>query len=71
VLDLHRLISIDTSGVEALQHLQAALARRQTCIVLVDAGEQPHSLLERAGFLDLIGRDRVHPDLDTALRALA
>jgi sulfate permease, SulP family len=71
LLDLNRLITVDSSGIEALQHLHAALARHGQRIVLVAPNEQPRSLMERAGFLDLIGRDQVHPDLATALRALA
>jgi SulP family sulfate permease len=70
LLDLHRLIAMDSSGVEALQHLHAALSRRGVRIALVDANEQPHSLMERSGLLDLIGRDQVHTDLASALQAL-
>jgi SulP family sulfate permease len=70
LLDLHRLITVDSSGIEAMQHLHAALARRGQRIVLVGPNEQPRSLMERVGFLDLVGRDQVHADLPAALRAL-
>jgi sulfate permease, SulP family len=67
VLELHRLISMDSSGLEALENLHAALQRRGAGLVLADANAQPLSLMRRSGFLDKLGRDRVVRTLDEAL----
>jgi SulP family sulfate permease len=55
VLDLHRLVSMDTSGLDALRQLQHSLRRRGTALVLVRVNEQPLSLIRRSGFADELG----------------
>ncbi len=55
VLDMHRLVSMDTSGLEALRHLQQALRRREVVLVLARMNEQPLSLVRRSGFADELG----------------
>ncbi|HSI61147.1 MAG TPA: SulP family inorganic anion transporter [Ideonella sp.] len=50
VLDLHRLISMDTSGLEAMQHLRHELARHGVTLWLARLNEQPLSLVRRASF---------------------
>lgn len=65
VLDLHRLISMDTSGLEALQHLHHSLARRGCELWLARLNDQPLSLIRRSGFETVLGEDRLvaRPDL--------
>ncbi len=55
VLDMHRLVSMDTSGLEALRQLQQALRRREVALVLARVNEQPLSLVRRSGFADELG----------------
>ncbi len=50
VLDMHRLISMDTSGLEALRQLHRSLQRQGITLTLVDVNEQPRSLIRRSGF---------------------
>jgi SulP family sulfate permease len=50
VFDLHRLVSIDTSGLDALTQLKRTLDRQGVALVLADLNEQPLSLIQRAGF---------------------
>jgi SulP family sulfate permease len=71
VFDLRRLVSLDTSGLEALDHLVAALQRRGLVIRLAEADPQPLSLLERGGLLARIGAGQLHPTLTQALAAAA
>lgn len=70
VLDLHRLISLDTSGLEALELLHAALQRQGVRLVLADLNEQPRSLIERGGLAAALGDGGVAPDLGTAFARL-
>jgi SulP family sulfate permease len=67
VLDMTQLISLDTTGLEALQGLQKQLVRRGGTLLLAGANEQPLSLLRRSGFLDEIGAANALPDLAAAL----
>jgi SulP family sulfate permease len=71
VLEMHRLISIDTSGLEALEQLHRVLKRRDIGLVLANVNEQPLSLIRRSGFEALIGADAIVPNLDEALGKVA
>jgi SulP family sulfate permease len=71
VLDLLQLISLDTTGLEALQGLHRQLARRGGTLILAGPNEQPLSLLRRSGFLDELGADNVVPDYKAALARAA
>ncbi len=59
VLDLHRLISIDTSGLDALEQLHRTLTRSGIRLFLANANEQPRSLMQRSGFEQRFGEDHV------------
>jgi len=61
VLEMHRLISIDTSGIDALQQLHRTLRRGGIALVLANVTEQPLDLIRRSGFADEIGHEHVVP----------
>jgi len=49
-LDARQLISLDTTGLDALEQLHRSLSKRQGRLVLHGLNAQPRSLLERSGF---------------------
>ena len=55
VLEMHRLISMDTSGLDALTQLHRDLQRQGIALVLAEVNEQPRSLIRRSGFEGEIG----------------
>jgi len=67
VFDLALLISLDTTGVEALDGLRRQLGRRDGTLMLAGPHEQPLSMLVRSGFIDRVGADNVVADLGSAL----
>ena len=69
VLDLHRLISMDTSGLEALEQLRRVLAKRGITLRLAAVNEQPRSLMQRAGFAAHVGEAAFSGTLAEALSA--
>ncbi len=69
VLDMHRLISLDTSGLDALEQLLRALQRRQVALILAEVNEQPLSLIRRGGFEVLLGAQNIVPTLVEACAA--
>lgn len=72
VLETSRLISMDTSGLDALVQLQRTLARKQVRLMLCGLNEQPQSLMRRSGRdVDTFGADNVLPDLAAVNAALA
>jgi SulP family sulfate permease len=68
VLDMHRLISLDTSGIEALEQLHRTLHRGGIALVLARVNEQPRSLMRRSGFEERLGAGQI---VDTLAEALA
>lgn len=70
ILEMHKVINVDTTGLDAFESLRAALARRGGRLVLVDLNEQPRSLFARAGFLEELGPGGVCQSLEAALAAL-
>ena len=50
MLDASQLISLDTTGLDALEQLHKALQRRGGQLSMVGLNEQPRSLIERSGF---------------------
>jgi SulP family sulfate permease len=69
VLEAHRLISLDTSGLEALEQLHRNLGRQGVRLLLCELNEQPRSLLHRSGFEASIGAHNVLADLPAAMAA--
>ena len=67
ILDLHHVINIDTTGLDALDVLRRALFRRGARLIVCDVAAQPLSLMRRAGFLRSIGEDNLVADLAVAL----
>jgi sulfate permease, SulP family len=66
VLEMHRLISMDTSGLDALQGLHRTLKRRGVALVLANVNEQPLSLVRRSGFEAQIGAENIVPTVADA-----
>ncbi|MFO1339409.1 MAG: SulP family inorganic anion transporter [Burkholderiaceae bacterium] len=67
VLEMHRLISLDTSGLDALEQLHAALQRRGVALVLANVNEQPLGLVRRSGFEAVLGAANIVPSVADAL----
>jgi SulP family sulfate permease len=69
VLEMHRLVLLDTSGLEALHQLHRTLHKRGTALVLAHVNEQPMSLLRRSGFEAEIGPENIVPTVSAAFDA--
>ncbi|MDY0013621.1 MAG: sulfate permease [Rhodocyclaceae bacterium] len=67
ILDMEKVINIDTTGLEVLQTLQRALQKRGATLILCDLNEQPASLVHRSGFREALGEDSVAGNLTEAL----
>jgi SulP family sulfate permease len=55
VLDMHQLVTMDTSGLDALEQLHRVLHRRGTALRLARVNEQPLGLMQRTGFDAALG----------------
>ena len=63
VLEMHRLVSMDTSGLDALEQLWHALAKREVALVLASVNEQPLGLIRRSGFEAKLGAEHIVPSV--------
>ena len=71
ILDLHKVINLDTTCLDALEALHRSLSRRGAVLVLCDANDQPLSLMRRSGFVTVLGKENLVPDLPAAARRAA
>jgi sulfate permease, SulP family len=71
VLEMHRLISLDTSGLDALEQLHRTLQRQGVALVLASTNEQPLSLMQRSGFAERLGAAHIVPTLAEAMASAA
>jgi len=67
VLEMHRLVLIDTSGLDALMQLQRVLKRQGVLLLLCDLNEQPLDMIRRTEFDALLGSENLLDDLPAAL----
>ena len=61
VLEMHRLVLLDTSGLDALQQLHRTLKKQDIALVMAHVNEQPLSLIRRSGFAAIVGEDAIVP----------
>ena len=66
ILEMHQLINIDTSGIDALKALNKSLKRLNSTLIVCAANAQPASLMARSGFIDEIGEENCLNDLPSA-----
>jgi SulP family sulfate permease len=67
VLEMHRLVLIDESGIDALQQLHRTLARLGIRLLLCDLNPQPLSKVRRSGLEAQVGVENMAADLQDAL----
>jgi SulP family sulfate permease len=67
VLEMHRVISMDTSGLDALEQLHRVLHRQGIVLMLAEVNPQPLGLIRRSGFEAKLGPDCIVPKVSDAL----
>lgn len=67
ILELHQLINMDTTGLDALEMLHKFLQKHESQLILCGLNQQPFSLMQRAGFLKHLGAENHLNDLSLAI----
>jgi SulP family sulfate permease len=67
ILRMRKVVAMDATGLNALEDLHERLSRKGKHLVLSGPHTQPLFLMEKAGFLDRIGRENVCPHIEAAL----
>jgi sulfate permease, SulP family len=68
ILEMHQVINLDTTGLDALESLHTLTQRRGGRLILAGLNEQPLSLVSRSHFNDALGAQNLAPDLQAALQ---
>ncbi len=55
ILEMHQLINLDVTGLDALETVHKTLKRSGGQLILSGANMQPLSLIQRSGFIDRLG----------------
>ncbi|HEX4857927.1 MAG TPA: SulP family inorganic anion transporter [Usitatibacteraceae bacterium] len=67
ILDLEKLINLDTTGMDALDGVLSRAKKCGTRMIITGVNEQPLSLMQRSGFLTRLGEANRFSSFDDAL----
>jgi sulfate permease, SulP family len=67
ILRVRTVLAMDATGLQALEDLHAKLSAKGKHLILSAAHTQPLMVMEKAGFLDRVGRENVCPHIVAAL----
>jgi len=68
ILRMRSVLAMDATGLNALESLLENLRKRDGHMVLVYPHTQPLMMMEKAGFLDVIGRENLCGNMEEAVR---
>jgi SulP family sulfate permease len=67
ILRMRKVLAMDATGLNALEDLHDKLLRRGKHLILSGPHSQPLFVMDKAGFLDRLGRENVCAHIDAAL----
>jgi len=67
ILEMHQVINLDSTGLDAIEALHRVLREEGSQLVLAGLTPQPVSIIHRSGFIRDIGEANLVPDLRAAL----
>ncbi len=67
VLDMQRLVLLDSSGLDALEQMFRTLQRTGIGLVLANVNEQPLTMMRSTGFEAVLGGENIVPTVSAAL----
>jgi len=67
ILRMRKVVAMDATGLNALEDLYERLHRKGKHLLLSAPHTEPLMTMEKAGFLDKLGRENVCPHIDAAL----
>ena len=67
ILGMRKVLAMDATGLNALEDLYERLARRKKHVILSGPHTQPLFMMDKAGFLDRLGRENICANLEDSL----
>ena len=71
VLEMHRLISVGTSGLDTLQQMHRSFKRAGLALVRASVNPQPLGLIRLSGFEAELGAGQIVSTVDAAMLAIS
>lgn len=67
ILELHQLIKLDATGLDALEGIHKSLKRHGSHLLLCGLNRQPYELMQSTGFIHRLGAEHCFANLQSAL----
>ncbi|WP_270744649.1 SulP family inorganic anion transporter [Lactococcus petauri] len=67
ILRMRNVPTMDISGLEALEETFEICKKKKMTLILSHVNEQPYHVMEKAGFIEKIGRDNICKNIDASL----
>lgn len=67
ILRMRNVPMMDISGLEALEETFEICKKRKMTLILSHVNEQPYHVMEKAGFIEKIGRENICKNIDASL----
>lgn len=67
ILRMRNVLAMDISGLEALEETFEICKKKKMTLILSHVNEQPYHVMEKAGFIEKIGRDNICKNIDASL----
>lgn len=67
IIQMKHVPTVDISALQCMERLAKRCRDHQTELIITRVNPYPRSVMEKAGFLDKIGRERFCPDIEDAL----
>lgn len=67
IIRMRGVPSLDSTGMNALENLYAYCQENGVSLIFSHANEQPMKTMQRAGFVDLVGKDHFRTNIDDAI----
>lgn len=71
ILRMRNVPAMDISGLESLEEVYEICRREKITLLLSHVNPQPRQVMERAGFLEALGRENLCESISAALRRAA
>lgn len=67
ILRMRSVPAMDATALKSLEKLYHSLKKKEIVLILSHVNEQPMLIMEKSGFIDLVGRDHIAGNIDEAL----
>ncbi len=71
ILRMRSVGAVDATAMHSLEQLYENCKKKGITLILSHPNEQPRAMMEKSGFLDLVGAENVQPHIDDALARAA